>query len=297
MRRSSRPRPRTQRSLGASDCRWHFRRGASRKVSRLRHLGCAAVRDVARSSSWTSWPDGADFNALELHGSPWPLRGGVRRVGLDGNASDVTHIVLRAPHWLAWLASGARDLVAAAHTRQAWVIALIVVLLVSGCGGSGALPAPPVSGLPIAQRAQVVASASGGSQIDSTLPGQWRYIALAGPANMLGAQLMVTEVRRLRTAGWRPEQSMIFKGDSGIVHLVAITAPGALVELDSPTHNEYVAIQVAATESQAQQILDGTPIQADRAVQRALRDRRPVLAITLGNGKFERVTAGAALVR
>ncbi len=99
--------------------------------------------------------------------------------------------------------------------------------------------APPTGALPLVRGAGVIASASGGDSIQASLPGRFRYMAVEGPAGVTREQFLAAEVHFLRRLGWSHLQSDVFVALSGVPKPVAITTPGADVELDSPHGSVY----------------------------------------------------------
>jgi hypothetical protein len=148
------------------------------------------------------------------------------------------------------------------------------------------LPSAPSTGaLPLVRGAGVIASASGGSSIQASLPDRFRYMAVAGPAGLTPEQFLAAEVHFLRRLGWSHEQSDVFVGLSGLPKSVPITTRGADVELDSPDGSVYSAMSVAANQLDASQQLSGTPIAGSTTIDRALANHQPALIIVLGNGR------------
>jgi hypothetical protein len=145
--------------------------------------------------------------------------------------------------------------------------------------------APPTGALPLVRGAGVIASASGGDSIQASLPGRFRYLAVAGPAGLTPEQFLAAEVHFLRHVGWSHEQSDVFIGLSGLPKSVPITTPGVSVELDSPDGTVYSAMSAAVNQLDASQQLSGTPLAGSTTVERALANHRPTLIILLGNGR------------
>lgn len=160
--------------------------------------------------------------------------------------------------------------------------AFVTVSLV-GCGGVA--PAPAAGTLPLAAHARVIAAAGGASQVNPAHDrNRYRYVALGGPPHTIGANLLVAEVRSLRGHGWGRERAVGFRGTATVAQPVPVTAPGAEVLLDSPDGKEYAAISLLADRAVAGVQTSHTPLSHSAAIATALRDRRPVLWIVLGNG-------------
>ena len=163
------------------------------------------------------------------------------------------------------------------------VAVLAGLLLLGGCGGPP--PAPEAGALPLAPRTREIASAAGGSQVDATHDhNRYRYVAVGGPARASGPNLIATQVQWLLSHGWNRMRSIGFRGTATTPRPVPVTSAGAEVLLDSPDGKQYAAIQLLSARTARQQT-SRTPLARDAAIETALRHRRPVLWVVLGNGR------------
>ena len=97
--------------------------------------------------------------------------------------------------------------------------------------------------------------------------GEWPRDAV--PGDFLAPLILESEGTRVITTVAQP---------------VPVTAPGAEVLLDSPDGKEYAAISLLADRAVAGVQTSHTPLSHSAAIATALRDRRPVLWVVLGNG-------------
>ncbi len=162
---------------------------------------------------------------------------------------------------------------------------LIPALGLAACGGQR--PAPPVSALPIASSARLVASRAGGDAVDpASDPSQFRYEAVSGASTMNKRELLLSELTTLKHAGWR--DMALFRVDpcdgALVVHGISPRTLGANVLINSPRRTIYAALSTTAAQGDADDQTDGTPLWGDRGLRSAIEHREPVLLITLGNG-------------
>jgi hypothetical protein len=176
--------------------------------------------------------------------------------------------------------------------RLATALAVAVTLSMAGCGGS-VRRAPNATELPLLSHAQVVASAAGGSDVDSASdPDKYRYMTVCGPAGISSTVFLAREVQLLMHDGWNHEQSWTIplRSSSGTPELAPLTSPGATVQLDSPHHQIYLSANVIVNRDNAAEATSGTPFQSPTsAMLRALRKHDPILWIQLGNGSAQPV--------
>jgi hypothetical protein len=181
------------------------------------------------------------------------------------------------------------------------VAAALAEALFVGCGERGA---PAASALPVAPGARVLASAAGGSQVDTAFDRkQYRYIAIGGAVGESALQLLKAESRFAAGHGWGSEQQLGTRTTQVYTDKIAgvsvkggytpvftavptsITTPGVVVTLDSRSQDIYAAMHTVANASDAAQSTNGSPLFGNPTITRALHDRRPVILVTLGNGK------------
>ena len=151
--------------------------------------------------------------------------------------------------------------------------------------------APAVSTLPRISGSHVIASAAGGSDVDSASNRKrYRYLAISKPSRISARQLLVDQVHFLREAGWR--HLYVFhcvsrpKSPAGAVcRRTSLNTPGASALLDAPNEREYVALDAVKSKTEAARHEDGTPLWGNRAIRTALQRRQPVLFGSLGNGR------------
>jgi len=151
-------------------------------------------------------------------------------------------------------------------------------------------PAPRLAQLPLANDARVIASAAGGSAVDSASDRKrYRYLAIAGEHGERTAQLLRREVRLLRRDGWQHEYVFrcvwVPKLNDVRCRRASLQAPGASVLMDSPRGNVYVSLSGVIDQNDALQQESGTPLSNSQQIKTALRKRRPVLFGFLGNGR------------
>jgi hypothetical protein len=152
-------------------------------------------------------------------------------------------------------------------------------------------PAPPIATLQLVSGSDVIASAAGGSDVDSASdPKRYRYLAISNPSRISARRLLVDQVHFLQHDGW--SHLYVFhcvsrpKDPAGAVCVrTSLNTPGASALLDAPGGREYVALDAIATKTDAAQKENGTPLSGNRAIRTALRRHRPVLFGFLGNGR------------
>lgn len=168
--------------------------------------------------------------------------------------------------------------------RAAQCVGILATAGLAGCGG--VTPAPATGTLPLARQARVIASGTGGSQVDPAHDhNQYRYLALIGPLHVAGARFISAQVLSMIDRGWGQERSVGFRGASTVAQPVPVTAAGAEVFLNSPDGKEYAALSLMAGRKAANVQTSHTPLSSNAAIAAALAARRPVLWVVLGNGK------------
>jgi hypothetical protein len=180
---------------------------------------------------------------------------------------------------------------------RAVVVVLVVVCastveVAVGFGRTHSLRAPPTSALRLTPGAKVIASAPGGSAVDTGYDHKrYRYMAVAGIEGERRATLLASEVRFLAWHGWKDELSYVLVAGSDPVaaRRVPVTRPGANVLINAPHRKLYAALDAIESWRDAEQQTDGTPLYNTRAIRRALAHHEPVLFVTLGNGRHGRV--------
>ena len=175
------------------------------------------------------------------------------------------------------------------------VVAVISVSLFVAAGGwsrTHPLPAPPAGALPLPPHARVIASAPGGSAVDTGYDhNRYRYLAIAGAGGEPNTKFLASEVRFLTRHGWKGELSyvLVVGSDPAAVTRVPITGPGANVLINAPHQKIYAALDAIESWGDAEQQTDGTPLYNKRAIRRALTRHEPVLFVSLGNGRHGRL--------
>jgi hypothetical protein len=151
-------------------------------------------------------------------------------------------------------------------------------------------PAPAVSTLPLVSRAHVIASAAGGSAVDSASdPKRYRYLAISERSRTSSRRLLIDQVQFLRRVGWR--HLYVYhcvwrrKLERAVCLRTSLKTPGASALLDAPTGREYVALDAVTSQKEAVQEEDGTPLSGNHAIRATLRRGQPVLFGSLGNGR------------
>jgi hypothetical protein len=170
------------------------------------------------------------------------------------------------------------------RVRRAGVSVLAAATLATaGCGGQQ--PAPRTAALPLPPGVRVIASAPGGSAIDTAHDNkQYRYMAISGPSGMSGPRLLDDVVRFLVRSGWRHSASSLTRNDgTDVTRGVVPSTPGALVLIDSPDGKVYAGLNAVAGISEVGSETGGTPL-GDGVITRAIRQHCPVAMVTLGNG-------------
>ena len=175
------------------------------------------------------------------------------------------------------------------------VIAVVCASMFAAAGGFSRMrqqPAPPASALPLIPRARVIASAAGGSAIDTGYDhNRYRYMAVAGIKGERRTQFLASETRLMIRDGWKNELSyvLVIGSDPARFRRVPVTRPGANVLINAPNQKIYAALDVIESRSDAEQQTDGTPLYNARSIRRALMRHQPVLLVTLGNGRHGRL--------
>ena len=169
-----------------------------------------------------------------------------------------------------WVGVAAAVIVAAA-------VAVTVVLLTHGPR------APTASSLPLASGNRIVAQRVTGNFIDETQPDQFRHLAIEGQPGESRTALIATEIATMRRHGWTLQRStktvLLRPGTLDYRDVnVASTAPGADVDLENQNRSIYAVMAIA----HGLNIPDFAPVSAPQ-IDRAFRQHRPLLTVTLGN--------------
>ena len=104
--------------------------------------------------------------------------------------------------------------------------------------------------IPLADGDRIVAQRVWGNTVDDTMPDQYRYLAIAGPADHTRDALIAEEAATMRRKGWILRDSGNTVLDKRVKQ-VAVTAPGARVDLDNPHRSAWAVLATAGTVQEA----------------------------------------------
>ena len=165
-----------------------------------------------------------------------------------------------------------------------FALGLATTALLAGCGEPAA---PPTSALPLIPGARIVASAAGGSTIDTASDHKrYRFVVIGGPPGGSGARLLAAEVALARASGWVNIVSTVSRFVHGEVvdRPAPVTTPGAFVDLDAADHKVHASLAWISGPYDAGQDTDGSPLQESAAVAAAAARHAPLVWAELGNG-------------
>ena len=182
------------------------------------------------------------------------------------------------------------------HVDRAWGAGFLAVIAIAGgfiVAHARSPDAPSGSDLSVAPGARVVASAAGGSAIDTASDhNQYRYMAIAGPAGMTGARLLGAERQQFIHAGWRCARTRLvhLKPRGETYRLFPRPCPArqstSTATLVSPAKRVrlYLDVVTVTGDFDAAQQFDGTPLEGNGAILQAQRHHEPVVSVMIANG-------------
>jgi hypothetical protein len=141
--------------------------------------------------------------------------------------------------------------------------------------------APPVSDLQLPPDMRLLASAVGGNQIDSTLPGNYRYMAVAGPAHDTPAQLMTTEVNWLINHGWKYQRNTVYSMVKNGYVKASLGSPGSVADLSDPARRLSLSLDIDRSPRDVENDFFNTPVYRARAVTSWDQSNKYVLAAVM----------------